>query len=63
MSQDVRALGGDKGGCCDPTLIWVGLLLITGLVFLVDLLFVFLGFFGLLLSLVLLTFVSHGFLL
>ena len=48
---------------------WVDLLLIAGLVFFVDLLFVFLvflvflAFFGLFLGLVLLTLVSHGFLL
>ena len=42
---------------------WGNLLLIAGLVFFVDLLFVFLALFGLLLSLVLLTFVSHSFLL
>jgi hypothetical protein len=42
---------------------WVDLLLIAGLFFFVALLFIFLGLFGLLLSLVLLTFVSHSFLL
>jgi uncharacterized RDD family membrane protein YckC len=43
--------------------VWVDLLLIAGLVFFVALLLVFLGLFGLLFSLVLLTFVSHSFLL
>ena len=42
---------------------WVDLLLIAGLFFFVALLRIFLGLFGLLLSLVLLTFVSHSFLL
>jgi hypothetical protein len=42
---------------------WVDLLLIAGLVFLVDLLFVFLRLFGFLLTFILLAFVSHSFLL
>ena len=43
---------------------WVDLLLIAGLVFFVDLLFVFLGlFFGFLLTFILLAFVSHSSLL
>ena len=43
---------------------WVDLLLIAGLVFLVDLLFVFFRlFFGFLLAFILLTFVSHSLLL
>ena len=42
---------------------WVDLLLIAGLVFFVDLLFVFLSLFGFLLSFILLAFVSHSFLL
>jgi hypothetical protein len=42
---------------------WVDLLLIAGLVFLVDLLFVFLRLFGFLLTFILLALVSHSFLL
>ena len=42
---------------------WVDLLLIAGLVLFVDLLFVFFSLFGFLLTLVLLAFVSHSFLL
>jgi hypothetical protein len=43
---------------------WVDLLLIAGLFFLVDLLFVFLRlFFGFLLTFILLAFISHSFLL
>jgi hypothetical protein len=46
-----------------PPLVWVDSLLLAILVFFVALLRIFLGLFGLLLSLVLLTFVSHSFLL
>ena len=46
-----------------PPLMWVDSLLLAILVFFVALLRIFLGLFGLLLGLVLLTFVSHGFLL
>jgi hypothetical protein len=46
-----------------PPLVWVDSLLLAILVFFVALLRIFLGLFGLLLRLVLLTFVSHSFLL
>jgi hypothetical protein len=46
-----------------PPLVWVDSLLLAVLVFFVAFLRIFLGLFGLLLSLVLLTFVSHSFLL
>jgi hypothetical protein len=50
-------------GLCDPPLMWVDKLLIAGLFFFVALLLIFLGLIGLLLSFVLLAFVSHSFLL
>ena len=40
---------------------WLKLLFIAGLVFFVDLLFIFFGLFGFLLTFVLLAFVSHSF--